>query len=138
MTLFMTLLAGFQILLARYSGQRDIVIGSPIANRAQPELEALIGFFANTLVLRGNINSKSSVEAVLQRAREVCLGAYAHQDIPFEHLVAELQPERDSSRSPLFQVMFALQNAPPARCKCMAWKSACCPRLFLGPDSILL
>ncbi|MFZ1010470.1 MAG: amino acid adenylation domain-containing protein [Candidatus Sulfotelmatobacter sp.] len=111
-TLFMTLLAGFQILLARYSGQRDIVVGSPIANRVQPELEALIGFFVNTLVLRGNVNSDLTVEAALQRTREVCLGAYAHQSVPFEHLVDELQPERDLSRSPLFQVMLVLQNAP--------------------------
>ena len=111
-TLFMTLLAGFQILLARYSGQRDIVVGSPIANRAQPELEALIGFFVNTLVLRGNVKGDLTVGALLQRTREVCLGAYAHQSVPFEHLVDELQPERDASRSPLFQVMFALQNAP--------------------------
>ncbi|MGA7893825.1 MAG: amino acid adenylation domain-containing protein, partial [Candidatus Sulfotelmatobacter sp.] len=111
-TLFMTLLAGFQILLARYSGQRDIVVGSPIANRVQPELETLIGFFVNTLVLRGNVKGDLTVGALLQRTREVCLGAYAHQSVPFEHLVDELQPERDSSRSPLFQVMFALQNAP--------------------------
>jgi amino acid adenylation domain-containing protein/non-ribosomal peptide synthase protein (TIGR01720 family) len=111
-TLFMTLLAGFQILLARYSGQQDIVVGSPIANRAQPELEVLIGFFVNPLVLRGNVNSDLTVGALLQRTREVCLGAYAHQSVPFECLVDELQPERDSSRSPLFQVMLVLQNAP--------------------------
>lgn len=111
-TLFMTLLAGFQILLARYSGQQDIVVGSPIANRVQPELEALIGFFVNTLVLRGKVSGDMTVEKILQRTRELCLGAYAHQSVPFERLVDELQPERDSSRSPLFQVMFVLQNAP--------------------------
>ena len=111
-TLFMTLLAGFQILLARYSGQQDIVVGSPIANRAQPELEMLIGFFVNTLVLRTNLKDNLTVEGALRRAREVCLGAYAYQSVPFENLVDELEPQRDLSHNPLFQVAMVLQNAP--------------------------
>ncbi|HBL59419.1 MAG TPA: non-ribosomal peptide synthetase [Cyanobacteria bacterium UBA8803] len=111
-TLFMTLLAAFQILLYRYSGQEDIIIGTPIAGRTRVETEGLIGFFVNTLALRTNLAGNPSFEELLERVREVALGAYAHQDIPFEKLVAELQPERDISRSPLFQVMFILQNTP--------------------------
>ncbi len=111
-TLFMTLLGAFQILLHRYSGQDDIVVGSPIAGRNHAEVEDLIGFFVNTLVLRSKINRDSSFIEFLADVREVALGAYAHSDIPFEKLVSELQPERDVSRTPLFQVMFVLQNAP--------------------------
>ncbi|HEY6802398.1 MAG TPA: non-ribosomal peptide synthase/polyketide synthase [Pyrinomonadaceae bacterium] len=111
-TLFMTLLAVFQVLLSRYSGQSDIVVGSPIAGRTRHEIEALIGFFVNTLVLRSDVNGAESFSMLLAQVKEVCLGAYAHQDIPFEKLVEELQPERDLSRSPLFQVMFVLQNVP--------------------------
>src|SRR5262249_48071171 len=110
-TLFMTLLAAFQTLLARYSGQEDIVVGSPIANRTRVETEALIGFFANTLVLRTKVEASLSFLELLGRVREVCLGAYAHQDLPFEQLVEHLQPERDLSRQPLFQVALVLQNA---------------------------
>ena len=110
-TLFMTLLAAFQVLLSRYSGQRDIVVGTPIAGRTHREIESLIGFFVNTLVLRSRVNPEESFRELLGQVREVCLGAYAHQDVPFEKLVEELQPERDPSRSPLFQAMFALQNA---------------------------
>jgi len=111
-TLFMTLLAAFQTLLARYSGQDDIVVGSPIANRSFAELEPLIGFFVNTLALRGDLSRDPSFRELVARLKEVCLQAYAHQDIPFEKLVEELQPERSLSYSPIFQVLFALQNAP--------------------------
>src|SRR5882672_488894 len=110
-TLFMTLLAGFQTLLYRYSGQEDIAVGTPIANRNRAETEELIGFFVNTLVLRCDLSGNPSVRELLQRVREVALGGYAHQDVPFEKLVEELQPERNLSHSPLFQVMFGLQNA---------------------------
>ncbi|MCC5625548.1 condensation domain-containing protein, partial [Nostoc sp. CHAB 5715] len=111
-TLFMTLLAGFQILLWRYTGQQDIVVGSPIANRNRAEIEGLIGFFVNTLVLQTNLARNPSFEELLKRVREVSLGAYAHQDLPFELLVEQLQPQRSLSHTPLFQVMFILQNAP--------------------------
>jgi natural product biosynthesis luciferase-like monooxygenase protein len=109
-TLYMTLLAAFQILLARYSGQEDISVGTPIAGRNRVEMEGLIGFFVNQLVMRTRLNGDPTFVEVLERVREVALEAYTHQDVPFEKLVEELQPERDLSRSPLFQVMFALQN----------------------------
>ena len=110
-TLFMTLLTAFQILLWRYSGQSDIVVGSPIAGRNRAEIEKLIGFFINTLALRTDLSGNPSFRQLLSRVRETALGAYAHQDLPFEKLVEELQPERDLARNPLFQVMFQLQNA---------------------------
>ena len=111
-TLYMTLLAVFKALLHRYTGQDDIVVGSPIANRNRTEIEGLIGFFVNTLVLRTDLSGDPSFRELLGRVREVALGAYAHQDLPFEKLVEELQPERDMSHQPMFQAMFALQNAP--------------------------
>ncbi|HLP88085.1 MAG TPA: amino acid adenylation domain-containing protein [Nostocaceae cyanobacterium] len=111
-TLFMTLLAGFQTLLYRYTGQEDILIGSPIANRNRKEIEGLIGCFVNTVVLRTQIAGNPSFQDLLQQVREVTLGAYTHQDLPFELLVEELQPQRSINHTPLFQVMFALQNAP--------------------------
>jgi amino acid adenylation domain-containing protein/non-ribosomal peptide synthase protein (TIGR01720 family) len=111
-TLFMTLLAAYSVLLHRYTGQDDLVVGSPIAGRTAPETEHLIGFFLNTLVLRARLGGAHSFHDLLARVRETCLGAYAHQDMPFERLVQELHPDPDPSRSPLFQVIFNLQNAP--------------------------
>jgi amino acid adenylation domain-containing protein len=112
-TLFMTLLAAFQLLLARHAGQDDVVVGSPIANRTHGETEGLIGFFVNTLVLRARIDPEISFLELLAQVREATLSAYAHQELPFEKLVEELQPERALAHSPLFQVMFVLQNAAP-------------------------
>jgi amino acid adenylation domain-containing protein/non-ribosomal peptide synthase protein (TIGR01720 family) len=111
-TPFMVLLAAWQLLLARYSGQDDVCVGSPIAGRTRSETEGLIGFFVNTLVLRARLGGNPPFLQLLAQVREVTLGAYAHQEVPFEKLVQELQPERDPSRTPLFQVMFILQNAP--------------------------
>lgn len=113
-TLFMTLLAAFQILLNRYTQQEDITVGTPIANRNRSEIEPLIGFFVNSLVLRTNLSGNPTFLEVLSRVKEVALGAYAHQDLPFEKLVEELHPERNLSQNPLFQVVFAVQNAPMA------------------------
>jgi non-ribosomal peptide synthetase component F len=109
-TLFMLLLAAFQLLLLRYSGQQDIVVGTPIANRQQIELEALIGCFVNTLVLRVQIGNSDTVGDLLQKVKRTALSAYEHQDLPFEQIVEALQPERSLAHSPLFQVMFVLQN----------------------------
>ncbi|HEV7514955.1 MAG TPA: amino acid adenylation domain-containing protein, partial [Thermoanaerobaculia bacterium] len=114
-TLFMGLFAAFSTLLARLAGQSGITVGTPVANRRWPELEGLIGFFVNTLVLRAELGGEVSLAGLLPQAREVALGAYAHQDLPFERLVEELEPERDLSRSPLFQAMLGLENAPAAR-----------------------
>ncbi|HYO58031.1 amino acid adenylation domain-containing protein, partial [Archangium sp.] len=110
-TLFMTLLAAFQVLLARYSGQRDIVVGTPIAGRNRQEVEGLIGFFVNTLALRADVRGSLSFKELLAQVRETCLGAYAHQELPFEQIVDALQLERDLSRTPLFQVqLFVLED----------------------------
>jgi len=111
-TLFMTLLAAFQTLLYRYTQQDDIVVGTDIANRNRAELEPLIGFFINLLVLRTDLSGNPSFRALLERVREGALGAYAHQDLPFAKLVEVLQPDRRMSTTPLFQVLFVLQNAP--------------------------
>ncbi|HEV7515064.1 MAG TPA: amino acid adenylation domain-containing protein, partial [Thermoanaerobaculia bacterium] len=110
-TLFMTLLAAYEALLLRYSGSADLVVGTPIANRTHREIEELIGFFVNMLVLRAAVPGAASYRDLLGRVREVALAAYAHQDLPFEKLVLELDPERDLSRNPLFQLVFILQNA---------------------------
>jgi amino acid adenylation domain-containing protein len=111
-TLFMTLLAAFQTLLYRYTCTEDIAVGSPIANRNRSDIEPLIGFFVNSLVLRTDLAGNPTFRELLSRVREVALGAYAHQDLPFEKLVEELHPERNLNQNPLFQVVFALQNAP--------------------------
>ncbi|MCT7951958.1 amino acid adenylation domain-containing protein [Ancylothrix sp. C2] len=111
-TLFMTLLAAFKVLLYRYTEQEDIAIGSPVANRNRIEIEPLIGFFVNSLVLRTDLSGNPTFLELLQRVKQTALGAYAHQDLPFEKLVEELHPERQLNQNPLFQVVFALQNAP--------------------------
>jgi len=111
-SLFMTLLAAFQTLLWRYTGQDDFAIGSPIASRHDSDLEGVIGFFVNSLVLRVDLSGNPTFRELLQRVRDGALAAYDHQDLPFEKLVEELDPDRDPSRNPLFQVAFALQNAP--------------------------
>lgn len=111
-TFFMMLLAAFKTLLYRYTDQEDIAVGSPIANRNRSEIEGLIGFFVNSLVLRSNLSGNPSFREVLGRVREVTLGAYSQQDLPFDKLVEELHPERKLSHHPLFQVVFSLQNAP--------------------------
>ncbi len=111
-TLFMTLLAGFAILLARYSGQEDIAVGTFLANRTRQELEGLLGFFVNTLVLRTDLSGNPSVRDLLGRVRQTALDAYTHQDLPFERLVEVLAPARDLSRQPLFQVAFQLWSLP--------------------------
>ncbi|MEK6283639.1 MAG: amino acid adenylation domain-containing protein [Acidobacteriota bacterium] len=109
-TLFMTLLAALQVLLYRYTGQEDIVVGTPVAGRTRAETEGLIGFFLNTLALRVSLKGDPTFAALLSRVREACLGAYAHQDVPFERLLEELAPERTLSHTPIFQVMFNMLN----------------------------
>jgi amino acid adenylation domain-containing protein len=108
----MTLLTAFQILLSRYSGQEDIVVGTPIAGRGRPEVEALIGFFVNTLVVRTDCSGNPTFLQMLRRVRDVMLDAYANQDVPFEKVVQHLHVERDVGRNPLFQIMFQLRTAP--------------------------
>jgi amino acid adenylation domain-containing protein len=110
-TLFMTLLAAFQTLLYRYSGRDDIVVGSPSANRNRSEIEKLIGFFVNTLVLRTDFSGNPGFRKLLKQVREVAVGAYTHQDVPFDRLVDELNPDRSLSHSPLFQVIFSLEES---------------------------
>ncbi|MFL6202720.1 MAG: condensation domain-containing protein, partial [Thermoanaerobaculia bacterium] len=114
-TVFMAVLAAFQALLARLSGQRDFAVGSPVAGRNRRDLEPLIGFFVNTLVFRASLSGDPGYGELLDRTRQVALGAYAHQDVPFEKVVQELAPERNLSYTPLFQVMLAFQNAPAGR-----------------------
>ncbi|CCQ62420.1 Linear gramicidin synthetase subunit C [Includes: ATP-dependent valine adenylase (ValA) (Valine activase); ATP-dependent D-valine adenylase (D-ValA) (D-valine activase); Valine racemase [ATP-hydrolyzing]; ATP-dependent tryptophan adenylase (TrpA) (Tryptophan activase); ATP-dependent D-leucine adenylase (D-LeuA) (D-leucine activase); Leucine racemase [ATP-hydrolyzing]; ATP-dependent tryptophan/phenylalanine/tyrosine adenylase (Trp/Phe/TyrA) (Tryptophan/phenylalanine/tyrosine activase); ATP-dependent D-leuci len=129
-TLFMTLLAAFKILLYRYTGQNDISVGSTVANRNRTEIENLIGLFVNNLVFRTQIKSHISFRDFLSEVKEVALGAYAHQDLPFEYLVEILQPERNLSHNPLFQVMFILHNTPSQKVnlpgltlKTLSWES---------------
>lgn len=116
-TLFMGLLTVLKVLLMRYSGQNDILVGTPIANRNRQEIEYLIGFFVNTLVIRTDLRGNPSFATLLERIKEKTLQAYTHQDLPFEKLVETLQPERNLSHSPLFEVMFVLQNAPMGNLK---------------------
>ncbi|MBD2607822.1 non-ribosomal peptide synthetase [Scytonema hofmannii FACHB-248] len=111
-TLFMVLLAAFATLLYRYSGQEDIVVGTPVGNRSQPELESLIGFFVNTLVVDAKFDQELNFTEILEQVRQGVLENYAHQDVPFEKIVEELQPERNLSHTPIFQVWFVLQNTP--------------------------
>ena len=111
-TLFMVLLAGFQLLMSRYSGQDDIVVGSTVAGRNYAEIEPLIGFFVNTLAMRTDLSGDPTCRELLARVKKVALDGYAHQEIPFEKLVEELQPERSLSYNPIFQVLFGLQNMP--------------------------
>ena len=112
-SLFMVLLSAFATLLSRHAGQRDLVIGSPVANRPRREVEDLIGFFVNTIALRLEIDPDATFRQLLTQARGAALGAYAHQDVSFEQLVEELKPERNLSHAPIFQVLFSLQSAPP-------------------------
>ncbi|WP_224242634.1 non-ribosomal peptide synthetase [Hyalangium gracile] len=114
-SLYITLLAAFQVLLSRYSGQDDFTLGSPIANRNRSELEHLIGFFANSLVIRADTRGNPTFSELVRRVSQRALAAYAHEDMPFEKLVEELRPERQVGRNPLFQVAFAVQNAPTDR-----------------------
>src|SRR5262249_747860 len=111
-TLHMTLLAGWAALLSRLSGQEDIVIGSPVANRGRVEIEGLIGFFVNTLALRVEVKEGQRVKELLEQVKAETLGGQENQDIPFERVVELVEPVRSLSHSPLFQVMFAWQNAP--------------------------
>ena len=111
-TFFMTLLASFQILLARYSGQQDVVVGTDLANRTQLAAEKLIGFFVNVLPIRTRFAGEPSFTKVLQQVREAALGAFAHQDLPFDRLVEEIRPERKLTHNPLVQVLFVMQNTP--------------------------
>jgi amino acid adenylation domain-containing protein len=112
LTLFMVLVAGLQIVMARWMGQEDIAVGTAVANRKSAEQESLIGLFVNTLVIRTSLSGNPTVRELCKRVRHVCLGAYAHQDLPFDSLVIELNPERNLKRNPLFQTMFTLENAP--------------------------
>ena len=116
-TLFMTLLAAFQTLLYRYTHQEDIAVGSPIANRNRSEIEPLIGFFVNSLVLRTDLSGNPTFRELLDKVRSCTLGAYSHQDVPFEKLVEELHPERNLSHHPLFQVVFGFENTPMSALK---------------------
>src|SRR5690606_29990977 len=111
-TLFMTMLSVFNVLLYRYSGQADFCVGTPIANRTHKELESVVGFFVNTLVLRNRIDGDPSFSQYLQQAKSETLSAFAHQDVPFEQIVERVEPARDLSRSPVFQVMFGVRNTP--------------------------
>ncbi|MBW4553597.1 MAG: non-ribosomal peptide synthetase, partial [Aphanocapsa sp. GSE-SYN-MK-11-07L] len=124
-TLFMTILAAFNVLLYRYTGQQDMIVGSPVANRNRAESEGLIGIFVNNLVLRTALSNDLTFEELLDQIREITIGGYANQDLPFEKLVEELQPERDTNYNPLFQVSFTLHNTPRRKFEL--------PRLTIAP-----
>lgn len=111
-TLFMTLLAAFNVLLYRYTGQEDIIVGSPIANRTREEFESLIGFFVNTLALRSDLSGNPAFLDLLYKVRTMTLDVHSHQDMPFDMLVSELEIDRDLSHQAIFQAMFVLQNTP--------------------------
>ncbi len=121
----MTTLAAFSALLGRFSGQTDVVVGTPIANRSEAGIEGLIGFFVNTLALRADVRGEPPFAALLAQVRESALSGFAHQDLPIERLVEELQPGRDLSRSPLFQVLFSLDPVQAASWP-PAWAASCC------------
>ncbi|MEA2691483.1 MAG: hypothetical protein QOJ16_870, partial [Acidobacteriota bacterium] len=133
-TLFMTLLASFAALLSRLSGQEVLAVGSPIANRTRLETEGLIGYFVNTLVLPAGLSGEPSFRELLGRIRETTLGAYAHQELPFEKLVAELQPERSLAHAPLFQVMFNLENASRVSLAALEWPDLTLERIAVAPQ----
>src|SRR5262249_25162476 len=109
-TMFMVLMAAFKVVLMRYGGEEDVAVGTVIANRTRREVEGLIGFFVNTLVMRTDLGGNPSFRELIRREREVALGAYGHQEVPFEKLVEEINPKRDLSRSPLFQVMMVVER----------------------------
>ena len=127
-TLFMTLLAGWQALLSRWSGQDDVVVGTPLAGRTRLETEGLIGMFVNTLALRADLSGRPDFRALLARVREAALGAYAHQEVPFEKLVEELRVERSLRHTPVFQALFALQNVEPGELRMGALEVEPLPR----------
>ncbi|HEX6910323.1 MAG TPA: amino acid adenylation domain-containing protein, partial [Longimicrobium sp.] len=127
-TTFMALLAAFKTLLARYSGQADLVVGTPVANRGRGETEALVGFFVNTLALRTDLSGNPSFRQALARVRETALGAYAHEDLPFERLVEELHPDRSLGRTPVFQAVFVMDESP--------LRPFCLPGLDLVPVDV--
>ena len=114
----MVLLGAFKVLLSRYSGETDVIVGSPIANRERSELESLIGFFANTIALRTDLSGDPLFVQLLAKVREVTLAAYDSQEVPFEKLVEELRPERQLNRNPFFDVSFSFQNLPLLDCRC--------------------
>ena len=121
-TLYMTMLAGWAALLGRLSGQQDVVMGTPVANRGRMEIEELIGFFVNTLALRLDLSGSPRVGELLRRAKEQALAAQQHQDIPFEQVVEIIRPVRSLSHSPIFQVMLAWQNVSEGRFELPGWK----------------
>ena len=131
-TMFMTLLAAFQVVLSRYSGQDDVVVGTDVANSNRLETEHLIGFFINQLVLRTDLSADPTFEQLLESVRETTLGAYAHQDVPFEKLVEELAPARELSRTPLFDVKLVLQNLPHKRVELGGLKLEPFPTMIQG------
>ena len=121
-SLFMVLLAAFKVLLHRHSGQDDIIVGTPIAGRNRAELEGLIGFFINTIVMRTDLSGNPGFDELIARVRDTALGAYAHQELPFEKLVEELAPVRDMSRTPIFQVFFNHIREDENALLCQGWK----------------